>query len=86
MTVPTFVSAFVWQSQQTMTMPHMVLIVTIIVTPIRPSVFAFTLALPVNQVAFEFVSRLLFLFLVLLGWCWVCQSTLQNNSAAMAAS
>ena len=31
---PTFISAFVWESQDTVPMPHMILVVTIIVTAI----------------------------------------------------
>ena len=60
-------------------MSHIVFVFTSIAASIRPSVFAFALSLPMNKTAFELVTRLLFFFLILLGRCWVCHSSLQRN-------
>lgn len=79
MTAPTFIFAFVWHSQRTMAMAHIIFVFTSIAATIRPSIFAFALSLPVNKIAFELVTRLLFFFLVLLGRCWMCHSSLQRN-------
>ena len=82
MSAPTFIFAFVWHGQRTLAMPHVFVVFTGIAATIRPSVFAFALSLPVNKIAFELVSRLLFFFLVLLGWCWICHSSLQRNKGS----
>ena len=54
-----------------MSMPQMVLVLTVIVTAIRPGILAFAITLPMRKGAVEFVTRLVFLLLILFGWCRV---------------